>query len=275
MQISTRMKILVIGFLILIGFKQAQAQWSLAAGLGGTSYSGDVADPLPRDSRPAFNMEAWYRVSKGFYLKGGVSAFQLYARDIYDSRNRTFKADLYDVYAGFVTAYPGRKLMPFFSGGIGIAKVEPANKVWKANNQSWWFNTSKWLPDGEAIPSHTMIIPLTVGLRYRMSPRWGIILDAGVRLTDTDMLDGVSKEFIIVDELTDEGRAYYRAINPEGLESGKIANGNPDKKDVYGMFTIKLQYIFGAKQKNHLNEYHEYIFSDKRNGFSIPVYCPY
>jgi len=233
---------------ILSLFNVAYAQTSIALGPGITSYSGDISGPDPQYFRPAVNFEIWYQFNPYLYGKAGTSLYQIYAEDIHPDRNRAFRANHYDAYLGVILApSPNKVIMPYVTAGIGITKVDPEHKVpLTGSTGHWWLNSTKWLPDGRPIPSPAMIYPIGVGVKIRLAEKLSLLVDGVLRITNTDMLDGVGSSEIYVAEIDNVGRRYFETIRSGGLnEEDVLGNGNPDNGDTYGIFSIKLQYHFG------------------------------
>lgn len=259
-------KFLILIFLcILIFSENTFAQWSFSLGPGLSSYSGDISGSKLNSVRTAINGEIWYQISSSIHAKVGSSLYQVYAEDIHPDRNRAFRANHYDAYLGVVyTPIPFLKVSPYFSAGIGITKVDPAHKVPLIGSDGfWWLNSSKWLPDGQPIPSPALIYPIGIGFKLKLSEKFSLLIDGTLRFTNTDMLDGVGSSEIIVAQIDGVGRRYFETIRANGLSDSDIfGNGNPDAGDSYGIFSIKLQYSIGN------------LFSNKFDNFRGKIKCP-
>ena len=70
--------------------------------------------------------------------------------------------------------------------------------------------------------------------------------DGALRFTNSDMLDGVSASVINANQLNDIARLYYETIRPNGIDNEVFINGNPKIGDVYGIFSVKLQFELGS-----------------------------
>ncbi|WP_020526621.1 outer membrane beta-barrel protein [Flexithrix dorotheae] len=244
-------KKLLIAFIFLfsITFYQAsaQAKWSISGGLGASGYIGDLGNTGINTIRPAANFETWYHFNNVVQIKAGASIYQLYAEDHVMSRNRDFRANLWDAYAGLNFTVPTKTVQPFTYVGLGVTKVDPEGKT-----PNGYTNLYKMEPEAMAMPEYALILPVGFGLRFLATPQIAIVLDGSLRITDTDQLDAVSRKSIPVNDLSAEAISYHNSIRSKPIapdfESPQfIAGGNPDADDLYWMFTVKFQYIIWNK----------------------------
>ncbi|MBX2840541.1 MAG: hypothetical protein KTR26_02120 [Flammeovirgaceae bacterium] len=244
-------KIILIAFcfLYLLPFEKAlaQAKWSVSGGMGVAAYIGDLGNTGINTIRPAANFETWYHFNNVVQLKAGASMYQLYAEDHVVSRNRDFRANHWDVYAGLNFTIPTKTVQPFTYVGLGVTKVDPEGKT-----PNGYTNLSQMEPEAMTMPEYAIILPVGFGLRFLASPQIAIVLDGSVRITDTDQLDATSRKSIPVNDLSSEAISYHKSIRSKPIykdfESPQfIGGGNPDKDDLYWMFTVKFQYIIWNK----------------------------
>jgi hypothetical protein len=230
----------------------ANAQFSASFGPGVASYSGDVSGEKFKNARPTFNAELWYQMNRNLYLKSGVSIYQIFATDVFPERNRAFKATNFELYTSLMLgANPDWRLMPFAYAGIGFSTNSPEYALLGENGANY-LDAKALNTENERIPGAIMTLPTGVGFRFRLNEKLAIVADAGLRFTNTDLLDGVSAASIDVSTLTPQAVNYFEAIRPNGLNGANvIGNGNPDKNDVYGIFSVKLQ--FKLNRNNNTN----------------------
>ncbi|MEN7550184.1 DUF6089 family protein [Rapidithrix thailandica] len=243
---------------LIINSQQAQAQWSLVGGVGATNYSGDISGVKIDHTRPALSLDLWYAIHPYFRWTVGVGAYQLYAKDTYEQRNRTFRANHYELNTTMMFIYDRNvAFAPYAYAGVGITKVDPEGLVEDPTIGDWWFNIAEHEPENASIPGHAFIIPVGVGVRYRFSPQFAVLLDGGLRISTSDFIDGVSNKNINVSQLSGNARTYHEKIRPHGF-GGKstIRGGNPDVSDFYGIVSLKLQYI--PRTYGHNSEYLRY-----------------
>lgn len=253
---------ILLGLVFSVLFiENSNAQLSFAIGGGGTGYSGDVSGIKIQNTKPAINVELWYQYTRNLYLKSGVSYYKIGAPDVHPSRNRSFKASNFELYASLMYGgNPNAKFMPFAYGGLGVTTNNPQYLL-SSDNGASAIKASDLQTESEPIPKISMIFPLGVGFRYDLSEKMAFVLDAGMRIVNSDLLDGVSARTINVANLSPEGVNYFETIRPNGINgASSFGNGNPNKTDIYGMLTLKLLFRIGDHKKY-----------DKRGG-SMP--CP-
>lgn len=243
---------LLITFFLLSYSSQAQfTKWSFSGGLGLTSYAGDLDITGISNLKPALNFEAWYKLHENIQLKGGTSLYQISADDHVASRNRGFRANHYEIYGAVMIVYPRERVDFFTYIGGGITKVDPEGK-----RPGWYVDLPEHEIEAQNIEKTALIMPFGLGIRYMVTPTFAVVLDGGYRLTNTDYLDGVSRRQIPVNELGDAAINYHNAIRTDDNriinpgDNTTIAGGNPDMNDLYGMFTIKFQYILPTRRSS-------------------------
>ena len=229
-------------FFALLSHK-TQAQFSASFGPGVASYSGDVSGERFENIRPAFNFELWYQMNRHLYLKSGASIYQVFATDVFPERNRGFKASNFEAYTSLMLAAdPDWRLMPFAYAGVGVSTNAPQYAV-PTDGGNDFVDARALNTENERIPGAFAIIPTGVGVRFKLNEKLAIVADAGLRFTSTDLMDGVSTSIIDINNLSPEAINYFERVRPEGLNGAtRFGNGNPDKNDVYGIFSIKLQF---------------------------------
>lgn len=216
---------IVITALLLAGSVQAQDdpeyRFEVGAGVGMTGYLGDYNGSLTRDLQPAaslmgrYNFNPWMalRLNIGFgKLKGSSDDVKTwYVDDKY--RNYSFSNSMVDMAAiyeynflpyGTGRDYRGAKrLTPFVMGGLGLTMVKTTGKTRAA-----------------------MILPIGLGVKYKMSERVNIGLEWAVNFSTSDWLDGVKDPYDI-------------------QSSGLFKN-----KDAYQRLQLSLTYSFSARCLN-------------------------
>jgi len=241
----TKQKIFIIAAICVVSFytQTVQAQFYALLGPGTSSYSGDVSGETFRNLRPAFNAELWFQMNRYLYLKSGASLYHISANDVFPERNRDFRATNFEVYTSLMLgANPDWRLMPFAYAGIGISTNSPQYAI-PSDGDNNFLNAKTLNTEGENIPGAFTILPLGVGVRFKLNEKLSIVADAGFRFTNSDLIDGVSASTIEVDNLSPEAISYFEAIRSESLNGvSQIGNGNPDRNDVYGIFSLKLQF---------------------------------
>ncbi|WP_020531495.1 hypothetical protein [Flexithrix dorotheae] len=242
---------ILLGLVVsLLFIENSTAQLSLAVGAGGTGYSGDVSGLKIQNTEPAVNVELWYQYTRNLYLKSGASYYKIGAPDVHPSRNRAFKASNIELYTSLMYGgNPGAKLMPFAYAGLGFTTNNPQYLL-SSDGGAGEIKASDLQTESEPIPNISMIFPLGVGFRYDLSKKVAFVVDAGMRVVNSDLLDGVSARTINVANLSPEEVNYFETIRPNGINGAtSFGNGNPNKADVYGMLTLKLLFKLGDQKK--------------------------
>ncbi len=234
---------LAIAVVFLFSAQKSYSQFSASFGPGVAAYSGDVSGERFEHMRPAFNLELWYQMHRHLYLKSGASIYQVFASDVFPERNRAFKATNFEVYTSLMLAgKPEWRLMPFAYAGIGVSTNAPQYAV-PTDNGNTFIDARELNTENERIPGAFTIFPTGAGVRFRLNEKLAIVADAGLRFTNSDLIDGLTTPIIDVNNLDQEAINYFESIRPEGLNGAtRFGNGNPDRKDVYGIFSVKLQF---------------------------------
>lgn len=219
----------IIVLMVLLSFLPVaiQAQddpeyrYEIGAGVGMTGYLGDYNGKLTRDLQPTasligrYNFNPWMalRFNVGYgKLKGSSDDVKTwYTQEQY--RSYSFNNSLTDIAAiyeynflpyGTGRDYRGAKpLTPFVFGGLGLAMAKTTEKTRAA-----------------------MILPIGLGVKYKMSERVNIAFEWAVDFSTSDWLDGVKDPYDI-------------------QSSGMFKN-----KDAYQRLQLSLTYSFSPRCLN-------------------------
>lgn len=247
------LKRLIFSFILILTLnpKNSTAQISLSLGPGISSYSGDVSGERFKNIGPAFNIEFWYQINRFIYLKSGASSYQINAEDIIFSRNRDFKATNFDGYSSLmIGGKPNWRLIPFVYAGFGITSNTPKYKIPTDNNNAL-LDARTLNTEGVQLPNTISFFIPGLGIKYRLNEKISLIADAGIRVLNSDTIDGLSAFIIDTNTLSPEAINYFNAIRPEGLNGAtRFGNANPFKNDVYGLFNVKLLLEINKKIDN-------------------------
>ena len=165
-------------------------RFEIGAGVGMTGYLGDYNGKLTRDLQPAasivgrYNFNPWMalRLNVGYgKLRGSFKDVKTwYTEEQY--RSYSFSNSMTDIAAiyeynflpyGTGRDYRGAKrLTPFLFGGLGLAIANTSDKTRAA-----------------------MILPIGLGVKYKMSERVNIGFEWGVNFSTSDWLDGVKDPY--------------------------------------------------------------------------------
>ena len=196
-------------------------RFEVGAGAGMTGYLGDYNGSLTRDIQPAaglmgrYNFNPWMalRLNLGHgRLKGSSDDIKTWYSDE-TARSYSFSNSMIDLAAiyeynflpyGTGRDYRGAKrLTPFVMGGLGLTMVETTGKTQAA-----------------------MILPLGLGVKYKMSERVNIGLEWAVCFSTSDWLDGVR--------------------DPYGIKSSGLFKNT----DAYQRLQLSVTYSFSARCLN-------------------------
>lgn len=236
--------------LFFISHGVSAQDWSFAIGPGITQYSGDVNQKRIGEIGWALNGEAWYRLTDNVQIKSGVSLYRIGSHDTDTIRMRSFKATNFEFYTSGMYYFKRGYFTPFAYAGIGATTNNPMGE----SRLGYW-NLKDVRPEGEEIPGLVGFIPFGLGLEYEISPVLALVFDLSLRYTFTDQLDAVSKQEVVVDELSPLAVEYYESLS-EGMarrvdEDEMLVGGSPQANDMYSMFAVKIKFtptnsIFGC-----------------------------
>jgi hypothetical protein len=230
----------LLGSLISVSTVYAQ-DWSFAIGPGVTQYFGDVNERQLGGNRFALNAEAWYRLTDNIQIKSGLSFYQLSAQDTDTARLRDFQANNFEFYSSAMYSFKQGFFTPFAYVGIGATTSNP-----QGDTRLGYFNLKEVEPEADPVPGLVGIIPFGVGLDYEITPMLSVVFDLALRYAFSDRLDAMSREIIVVDDLSPLAIDYYSALSDEMdravQEDQTLRGGNSANDDLYGMFTVKLRF---------------------------------
>lgn len=181
--------------------------------LGASSYSGDLTPsitPYKKDIAPSFGISARTALSQKFKLRASLSAFKLQSNDLNfperTSRNFNFKSNLYEL--GLVTEWePFGKdryygdakgsrvfhslISPYLYSGVmlAFASANPNFSGYKGTSTTILNGIVKDKQHGSS--SYVLAIPIGVGVKYDLTNRIVLGLDACMRITSSDFIDGI------------------------------------------------------------------------------------
>ncbi len=260
-------KILLVGFLVgflAVDFVSAQSFFAirrdrsliLTVGTGTSSYFGELSnDGDYLQANPNFHAGLEYYFTNRIAIRSELSWFQLSGDDKKATvesgrreRNLSFSENNFEISAvGMVSLYPnGRSFYqrPAFNvygfAGIGLLYFNPTTM----------YNGQKY----QLAPQHTElvnystvtpVIPIGLGLRFKLSPFINLCFEGGYRKTFTDYLDDVSG---VHHDASKFPTALAAALSDRGPEIGVPAakegsiRGNPKANDAYMLYSVKIEY---------------------------------
>ncbi|MDB5273866.1 MAG: hypothetical protein JWO58_2233 [Chitinophagaceae bacterium] len=209
---------------------------SFGLALQGSYFYGDVSGGL-RTTRPGFEFSVVQKITS--HSSVGLSAgwIRLLGSDylnasLYNStqqdnavRNLHFRSDVvslqgfyqYDLFPSYKD-YIRRPLYNiFFKGGLGVFHFEPKTK----DSTGAWINLRPLETEGKSYSAYSAMIPLSLGVRYKISYHFDFEVEFSYVYTFTDYLDDVSGDYPNVDP--NKGSSYFtfRSTQKNDPQTGK------------------------------------------------------
>ena len=228
----------------------------LTVGTGTSSYFGELSnDGDYLQANPNFHAGFQYYLTRKISVRAEVSWFQLSGKDSKASvesgrngRNLSFSENNFEISAvGMYNLYPqGRSFYqrPAFNvygfTGIGLLYFNPTTM----------YNGTKYqlAPQHTELVSYsrvTPVIPMGLGVRFKVGPFANISIEGGFRKTFTDYLDDVST---VHRDASKFPNALAAALSDRRAEIGLplaadgYIRGNPKTDDAYMLYSVKLEY---------------------------------
>ncbi|MCK9320509.1 MAG: DUF6089 family protein [Bacteroidales bacterium] len=274
-------RIILIIILSLIAL-QSKAQFiersEFGITVGGGNYFGDL-NPKYNFYKTNLMVGAIYRynfnprwVVKASAMFGKVGA---YDSDFDNIRNLSFESRVNELaltcefnFFDYQTGSKQHRITPYIFGGIGVFFFNPkAELTDPLSLEKQWVELQPLSTEGQGLPGYdspyslvNIAVPFGLGLKVSLSQRVCIGLEWGIRMTFTDYLDDVSKDYVDRAELTTwSGELAAVAsdrtneVVPNTYNQVGSMRGNPKVNDLYQFFgltiTTKLNY-FKSKCNN-------------------------
>lgn len=241
--------------------KNRNRNFILSVGTGTTHYYGDLAKNGDHSNiRPNLAIGARYNFYRWFSAGTEFTWFMLAGNDKTDpgkiTRNLSFQSHNFE-FSGVIHVslleedrrfYMRPFANPYIYGGIGLVSYNPTAKLDGERHNLRKLNTS-----GEDYSGITASFPVGAGVKFRINPFFNVVLDGGYRFLLSDHIDDVSSGIYpdpasFSDEtarlLSDRTWETLPAGEPTWAEQGKNFRGDPNKKDGYFIFNIKMEYYF-------------------------------
>jgi hypothetical protein len=234
-------------------------------GAGISSYYGDLdyKDPLDGSLNLSFGLK--FVVSPQVALRGEFQYYRIAGSDelankVGDDgtihRNLSFFANnteanltvSYDLLPAGSRYYQRPPISPFVFGGLGLTFYKPKAEL---NGKSYALRRLR--TEGTAYSPVALVLPIGVGVRFKIGPYLNAVLEGGYRKTFTDYLDDVSTTYIDNSSFEDPIAAALADRGPEIGESiveAGTKRGNPDKDDSYFILSAKIEYFIPSNLIN-------------------------
>lgn len=152
------------------------------------------------------------------------------------------------VFGDLYTADAGRYYY-WTDGSIkNLAQTDPnaASAVAISQDGAYETRTTSWKTEGKAYPTRVLNIPVALGVKYRMSDRWDLSLQASARYLMSDYFDDVTgaKYPTTFDSPQQAYISNPNAANWSSREHEYRGNTN-NQNDIYGAVTLGINYRLG------------------------------
>jgi len=240
----------------------------ISAGTGTSHYYGDLAKEGDHfNIKPNFAIGARYNFYRWFSAGAELTWFMLAGDDKTDPgkeiRNLSFQSHNFELNGVIHVSlfeedrrfYMRPFANPYVYGGIGFVNFNPTAKL-----DGERYNLRKLNTSGEEYSNMTVSFPVGAGVKFRLNPFFNIVVDGGYRFLVTDNLDDVSSGVYpdpasfgnneVARRLSDRTWETLPEGTPTWAEQGKNFRGDPNNKDGYFIFNIKVEYYFGELGKS-------------------------
>ena len=148
------------------------------------------------------------------------------------------------------------------------------NAVTVSQDGAYETRTTSWKTEGKAYPTQVLNIPVALGVKYRMSDRWDLSLQASARYLFSDNFDDVSgaKYPTVFDSPQQAYISNPNAANWSTAEHEYRGNTN-NQNDIYGALTIGFSYRLGLNLRKFQGP-HYYSQEPYRKPTPAPVAAP-
>jgi len=228
----------------------------VTGGIGTSTYFGELAnDGDYIQANPNIHAGLQYYLSRKIGIRAEAAWFQLSGSDSKATpesgrrpRNLSFSENNFEISAvAIYNFYPqGRNFYqrPAFNiygfGGVGLLYFNPTTEY-----QGKKYALAPLQTELVAYSRITPVIPMGLGLRFKLGPFTNLSIEGGFRKTFTDYLDDVStvhhdqSKFSdpIARALTDRRPEIGLPTVPEGY-----IRGNPKADDAYMLYSVKFEY---------------------------------
>lgn len=266
------MKKILITILFIAQFATSFAQSSEVGITAGVStYKGDLKTTMFTWNNQHFAYGVLFRHSftNHWSFKGGLHLGKISAQDsISDSpyqqyRNLSFRSNFQELnlqfefnFFTFQTANPISKWSPFLTFGLTTFHFNPQAQL----NDEWidlqplgteGQGTTEF-PDRKRYPRFQVAFTYGGGAKFRLSRRFGLVVECGVRKTFTDYLDDVSTTYpdqaiLAAQNGTDAALLSDRTVNSGTNDNTNRDRGNMNNKDFYVFTGVQLTYTISKK----------------------------
>ncbi len=205
-------------------FGETEGYMSFGIQLNAMNFKGDVYSDLSL-TRPGVFLHATRKLGERVHARLSIGVGRIMGNDIKAeensfkyARNLNFRNDLkeitlvgtYDIAGSPGRFFRRRGFTPYVLGGIGIVHHSPKGHA-EATSAARWTDLQALGTEGQGRPGYDtpyskvqVVVPLGVGLRWKLNRRWDFAIEASVRLSLTDYLDDVGGNFVDPSDLNSD-----------------------------------------------------------------------
>lgn len=251
------MKLYSFLFLLFISVACKAQEWQLELMPGVSAYNGDLTQRrlAPQYFHPAVALNLKYNTGDFFNFRIGFAYARIGADDknnpspLLKDRNLNFKSNIFEL--NLITeinlADPENYISyPYFIAGVGVFHFNPYTfddhkKVFLHPLSTEGEGLAQF-PDRKKYSLYQLCVPVGFGWKWTIKEKWEISYEFGYRITFTDYLDDVSKNYVDVNILQQEKGCESAKLSYRGLTPYQPADvrGNPANKDIYFFNGIKI-----------------------------------
>lgn len=245
--------------------------------LGVAGYKGDLNTKMFNTEvmRPGVGILYRRCYSNHWSFRTGLSYMQVEGNDALAedtfrlNRNLMFRSGILEFHMGYEfnffpyqTANPASSFTPFVFGGIAVYYFNPKAQL----NDTWYAlqplgTEGQGVVEGKKRYKRTSIsLPFGGGVKMKISRRFGLQLEAGVRRTYTDYLDDVSTTYADPQLIRREFGKVAAALSDRSFERPANGNlgrqrGNSTDNDWYYFAGVQLNYTLSKKYIDHCSPF--------------------
>ncbi len=263
--ITLKTRVFFILFILLLLRDDAASQrLSIRAGLGTSSYFGDLVQgfPILSQTSPSFNLGGVYDITEQFKARVQFSYLRVRAddknnkREDYRDRNLNFKSNVFETAVLGEYDFLNKEeyfIVPYVFGGIGLFTYNPTTTDLNGNK----VNLRDARTEGQGFPAFPdrkpyskvgLNISAGLGIRMEYSDEVAFSLEYNYRQLFTDYLDDVSKSYPDPNIMPADWVASSFLLSYRGHELGNTfpgssrPRGSSRMKDAY--YTIQFTATF-------------------------------
>jgi hypothetical protein len=236
-----------------------QSRTRISLNFGSATYMGDLQEEQLIATTPNAGLTYEYQLNPRWGVRADGLAYRLSAKDANsmdparNERNLSFFSTNYELSGSFVlylfkklpAAYSQRKPVNIYALiGFGGTYFNPKT-IYKGNT----YALRDYQTEGVAYSKISPVIPSGMGVTGKLSTRLDLAMEVTYRLTFTDYLDDVSRNYPgpknFASEITAELSDRRQEGGYEPMAAGS-RRGNPALKDGYALYNVRVIYYLNS-----------------------------